>query len=459
MITVLVRKVLPIIGIAVVLGACVRRIEVDNPASDMWFHLRLGREFLDGWSVSHPGHLGVYDSAQWVPTQWLSQMSMALAESAWGVPGVIWVTGAVQIILVLFVYVMCRREAAPLPSAITTGLSFLAMSIGLSPRPQVMSYLFVVVLVFAWLASARDGKTRWWLVVVAWAWAPIHGMWPLASILGAVCVLGIALDRRFDRRIVLRMALIPLASAAVPALTPAGFRLYEAVLLVGSRGDYFEEWQPTDFQEPYAVVAGIMLLIAFIHGVRNHPSWLFNLLLLTAAGWAVYASRTVPVAAAIAAPLVAQSLQSVVPTTGGMGRLERWCTAVIGLGVLAALVPVAVARGDDTVVPAWTDARLAALPDGARVLDDWANGPYYLWRHPDLSLVMHGYGDVFTDDEIERNRDIMVLNPDWDQEVENLEVDAAIVHTDTPLGYALSQDARWTVVEGDDDFLFLLPSD
>jgi hypothetical protein len=333
------------------------------------------------------------------------------------------------------------------------------MSIGLSPRPQVLSYLFVVLTVFAWLATARDGKARWWLILVAWAWAPIHGMWPLATILGAVSVLGIALDGDFDRRRILRMALIPAASAIVPALTPAGLRLYEAVLLVGSRGDYFEEWQPTDFQEPYAVVVGIMLLIAFLHAVRNRPSWLFRLLLLTAAGWAVYASRTVPVAAAIAAPLVAQSLQSVVPATGVMGCLEKWCTAGIGVVVLGALVPVAIARGDDPVVPSWTDERLAALPDGARVLDDWANGPYYLWRHPDLSLVMHGYGDVFTDDEIERNRDIMVLNPDWDREVANLEVDAAIVHTDTPLGYALSHDERWSVVEEDDDFVFLVPRD
>ena len=70
---------------------------------------------------------------------------------------------------------------------------------------------------------------------------------------------------------------------------------------------------------------------------------------------------------------------------------------------------------------------------------------------------MHGYGDVFTDDEIKRNKDIMVLNPGWDRDVELLDVDAALVHTDSPLGYALTQDTRWTVVEEDGDFVFLVP--
>ena len=458
MITTLVRRVLPLVGLAVVLGACIRRIHVDTPSSDMWFHLRMGQEFLGGWSIRHPGHLGVFDNADWTPTQWLPQIAMAAVENAFGVAGVIWLAGALHVGLVLLVYLLCRGEAAPLPSALATALAFFALSIGLSPRPQVLSYVLVVVVVFAWLASERDGKPRWWLVAVAWIWAPLHGMWPLAAVIGAVCVVGIALNGTFDRKGIARLALIPLLSAVVPALTPLGLDLYRAVLLVGGRSEYFQEWGPTDFHQPHAVVLVLMLAIAVVYLARSRQSWLTILLVLMAAGWAIYSSRTTPVAAAVVVPLVARALQSVVPPSGGMGRGERLAVAGIGVATLGALALIATPRAQEPVVPAWTDDRLAALPDGTRVLDDWANGPYFLWKHPDLSLVMHGYGDVFTDAEIRRNKDIMLLNPGWDDAVQQLDAEAALVGTDTPLGWALRHDDRWTVVEEDEDFVFLVPS-
>ena len=425
----------------------------------MWFHLRMGHEFLSGWSISDPGHLGAFDSAQWTPTQWLPQIGMAAMENTSGVAGVVWLAGAVQICLVLIIYLFCRRETSPLPAALATGLAFFALSFGLSPRPQVLSYLFVVIITFAWLVSERDGRPRWWLIGIAWAWAPLHGMWPLAAMIGAVSVVGIALNRTFDRSQILRMAMIPLLSAVVPLLTPVGPDLYRSVLLVGGRAEYFEEWGPTDFHQPHAAVLAIMLAVAVVHAARQRQTWLSLLLLLMAAGWAIYSIRTVPVAAAISVPLVSRALQSLVPPGERMTRGERVTVVAMGAVALAALVPLAVVRADAPVVPAWTDGRLAALPSGTPVLDDWTTGPYYLWKHPDLSLVMHGYGDVFTDDELRRNQDIMLLNPGWDSEVDALHVEVALIQTDTPLGWALRHDDRWTVVEQDDDFVFLVRQD
>ena len=51
----------------------------------------------------------------------------------------------------------------------------------------------------------------------------------------------------------------------------------------------------------------------------------------------------------------------------------------------------------------------------------------------------------------------MELDPGWDRLVANLEVEAALVQADTPLGYALSTDYHWEVVQEDDQFVFLVP--
>ena len=37
------------------------------------------------------------------------------------------------------------------------------------------------------------------------------------------------------------------------------------------------------------------------------------------------------------------------------------------------------------------------------MLNDWGEGGYLMWRFPELDFVMNGYGDIYTDDEIERN--------------------------------------------------------
>src|SRR3954462_5241761 len=38
--------------------------------TDTYFHLRFGAEFLDGWSLGHPGSVSSFATASWVPTQW-----------------------------------------------------------------------------------------------------------------------------------------------------------------------------------------------------------------------------------------------------------------------------------------------------------------------------------------------------------------------------------------------------
>jgi hypothetical protein len=56
--------------------------------TDTYFHLRFGHEFLHGWSLRHPGSVSTFATADWVPTQWLSEIVMAKTEDWFGLPGV-----------------------------------------------------------------------------------------------------------------------------------------------------------------------------------------------------------------------------------------------------------------------------------------------------------------------------------------------------------------------------------
>ena len=117
MITFVVRRVVPLCALALTLWFCIERQRLQVPEADGWFHLRIGDEFLSDWSIADPGHLGVYDTAEWVPTQWASQMAMASARNLGGLDAVVWMVGVIQLVLIVVIYLGCRTTTAPLPAA------------------------------------------------------------------------------------------------------------------------------------------------------------------------------------------------------------------------------------------------------------------------------------------------------------------------------------------------------
>lgn len=457
--TTLVRRVAPLLVLGVMFALAVRRLLVPPASSDMWFHLRIGREFLDGWRIARPGHLGALDTADWVPTQWLPQMTMAWVERAGGLPAVLTVITVTHVLVLVTIYVLAREEADPLPATFTTALAYIGMAAVLSGRPQVLSYLFLAVATTTWMRTARDGKPRYWLVLLSWAWVPVHGFWPIGIILGIVMAAGIALDRGTDAKLFFRLALIPALSAAASLLTPLGTAAFSAVASVGSRGSYFAEWGPPDFTDVRTMGVTAMAIIVVVALLRSKGPvpWTYVALLGLALGLALYSMRTVSLAAVLLVPLTARTLQSALPQHQRLQRVEAGAVAALVAASVVAAVVIAPARAQTSVVPAWVDQELAAQPQGARVLNSWNSGPYFLWRHPNLSLTMHGYGDVFTDAELERNAKITRLQPHWDDLVVEIDADVALLESDAALAYELTEHLGWRVVEEDDKFVLLQP--
>jgi hypothetical protein len=240
-------------------------------------------------------------------------------------------------------------------------------------------------------------------------------------------------------------------------LTPVGPGLFAAVLQVNSRGKYFYEWGPPTFTRFYAVVLLVLLALTVVPRLRRGRVPWFDIALIGLAGlWAVYSLRTVPVAACLAAPLAAAAIQPWLGDRPDVRRLERGL--VVG-GYLLALVGLALVvphtADQPRESPAWMDEALADLPEGTKVVDDSAYGGYLMWRFPQLDLVMHGYGDTFTDDELERNADIDAVRGGWVALLRDTEAELAVLSPDSPLAYNLRATQGWTVVEHSDDLELL----
>jgi hypothetical protein len=415
--------------------------------TDTYFHLRFGAEFLDGWSLRHPGSVSTFATADWLPTQWLSEVVMAQTERWGGLAAVAWLYGVVRVVLLTTIYRSARRWCGPLLAAGLTLLAFLTASQQLWMRPQLLSFLLVCVTATAWLRTRDDGRVRWWLVPVTWVWAMTHGMWPIGIGLGVVTVVGLALDRAMSRRDLTRAALVPVASAVAAALTPVGPALYGAVLGVGSRAQYFSEWDSPDFTTVSCEALGAMLVLGVGFAIRRQVrTWLDVVLLLVCGVCAVWSWRTVPVAAMILVPLVAslsRTGRGRVPTPR---RLELGLLTGAGAAVLVALALLVPTTADDPPSqPSWVDPALSSLPAGTKVVDSWDYGGYLMWRYPQLDLLAHGYGDTFTIPELQRNTDILGLAPGWDDELRRTGCTVAVLRP-TALAYALEHQEHWEVL-------------
>ena len=424
---------------------------------DTYFHLRFGHEFVTGaWSVDDPGSVSSFATADWVPTQWLPQVTMARFESWFGLAGVAWLSGLLFLTLALTYYVVARRLADPMVAVALVMVALYASATGMSMRPQVISYVLVAVTTSAWLRTQVTHRPPWLLVPLTWVWAMCHGMWPVGIVIGVVAALGVIMDR--GQIAGLRLLAVPALSAVAACATPVGPRLFEAVLLVNSRGSYFSEWQAPEFTHLHTMALLGMLAVTALVAMRTTRTWMDILLLALAACWAVYSMRTVPVAAAMMVPLTAASVQHLVGRRSPSTALERRWVAGAFVAALAVLTLQVPASAEDPLTqPGWVEAELSGLPTGTKVLSDTDHGGFLMWRFPQLDLVRHGYGDTYTLAELDRNAAIAHLDPGWLDIVRDTGVTYAVLDPREGLAYALHELAGWRVLEDGPTLQLLVP--
>ncbi|MEI5673688.1 MULTISPECIES: hypothetical protein [unclassified Nocardioides] len=453
------RRLAPLGLVLVVLGMLTFRAAGPIHNQDTYFHLRFGHEFLSGWSLRDPGSVSTFATADWVPTQWLPQVTMAAVEDRLGLAGVAWLSGLAFVALALTWYAVARRWAEPLVAAPVVGLGLVAASSGLSARPQVLSYLLVAVTAAAWLAWSREGRTPWWLVPLTWLWACCHGMWPIGLVVGGVAVAAAVVTPGRSWPRVARGAGVVALGAGASLVTPVGPRLVGAVVAVGDRREFFGEWGRPDPTDPRLLGLVVLVLLAAAAWARRpsyDPTWLG--LFVLALACSVSSTRTVPVAVALLVPLTAIALQPLLGARPTWTRPEGGVVlggAALALAVLAAVVPLT--ADEPPAQPAWADPALDALPAGTTVLNDWNLGGWLMWRHPQLDPVMHGYGDTFTTAELRRNTDILVVRRGWTDLVRETGVDYALVRPGSALGRALVDEEGWLPVHRSPDLELLTP--
>lgn len=430
-------------------------------AFDTYFHLRFGEEFRNGWSLAHPGQLSSASSNDWVPTQWLPQIALSWVSDSAGDTGLVVLFAVLVSAFATATYLLLRRQASAGVASTLAGLVVLGCLPSLSLRPQVLSYLFLVAVLASWELTRRTGRLPWWLVPLTWVWAVSHGMWILGVGASAVLAVAVCLERRGRRAETLRLLGLPAAMLLAACVTPAGPRLVSAVVLVNSRAEHFHEWRAPELVTVGAAPVTLLLVLAVVLMVRRDRAQPYDIALLgLGCVFAIYSTRTLPLALVVLAVVVAREVTALRDRPASrpvppLGRGERAMVAALTVGVvvLAPLLPLRDVPADD-LQPFAGD--LDDLPDGAVVLTDRPSGAVLLWTEPRLDVPMHGYGDVYTDDELEAYDELFRLEPDWEDTLEVLDPQVALLPEDTPLAAAL-EERGWRAAAASDDLVYLTP--
>jgi hypothetical protein len=427
---------------------------------DAWWHLKTGAYVLSDWRFNGPDPWVPFSSRPFVLTQWLPEVVAQQGYSLFGLPAVAWLRCAAMLALLTALVWACRQAADAVPAIMAALAGLIGTGGSLSERPQLISFVLLAITVGAWWRTAGDLRPRWWLAPMTFLWACSHGMWGVGVIVGLVVLVGLALDRRLDRRTAVRLLAVPALSVVAAGLTPVGPRLLLTPLEVSSNAAQFvQEWQPSSVRDIFAAVTLGMIALALLPWIRGRsaPPWWQIALAGTAVVCTLAMSRTIPVGSIIAAPLLASALQE--QRGRAATRLtRRGAAAWVGLVATAAVIAAPVAGAVAQRPIGWPEGlrgQLAAIPAKTVVLNDFAAGGWLLWAEPRLTPVIDLRSEIYSMDYIRDFQRTEDVRAGWQELLEQTKPGYALLKTQAPLTVALREQLSWTTVGKDAGYVLL----
>lgn len=253
-----------------------------------------------------------------------------------------------------------------------------------------------------------------------------------------------------------RLLWVPAASALAAALTPLGPRLYAEILLVGRQAQFFGEWGAPELLAPKSVAACGLAVVGLGLALVRRPPWSTIGLLAAAALWCGYSWRTQPAGVAMLVPIVASQIGPLLPCESTTRRRDvRVAAAVAALVAVAGALALAVLPDRESDQTRDLDALLAQVPAESVLVTDWGWGGYVAWARPDVEPTMHGYGDMFTIEELRSNDDLGALESGWDEDLAATGARLALLRSSERLTYALEHHEGWSVLDRAGDWVLL----
>jgi hypothetical protein len=444
-----VRKWTPIIA-ALSLLALVRVEGLADP--NVSWGIRDGRQILSSGSLPrHDTWSWTVAGRQWTPNSWLWDVLLGGLDRIGG-------AGAVAVLNVVFILgigVALAHIAFGLGAdrfavvAVVGALGAVMFVPWFIARAQLASYAFVLVYVHG-LRRVLLGTQRRYLfglgalLGLQVLWINLHFFGVLGPVLVGASGIGLAVAEQ-SRLIEWRAAFATVVALGGCLISPYGVPGFHHALTVHNDvAGLAVEWRPSGFGT-FSQVTGVLALLTAVAAVRTtsrRRAWDRTALIVLLAIGTAAACRIAPVLALVTLPEVAAWL----PERVHARRPLRWLTAaatalVAALGLGIALTGLG--QFGSLAPPNRSPRLVHALPNGCRVLNDYAIGGAILLHRQDVLVSVDSRTDLYRGTGIRLNRDRIDAKPGTLEELDSAHVTCVLVPNDSGIVAALAQSNSW----------------
>jgi hypothetical protein len=462
---------------------------------DYFWHLKTG-EYIVGHAALPAGDVFSYTrmGQPWVLHEWLFEVVLYLVFAAFGDIGVRLLSATLGITALALTFTTARRLGSALtvwPPLIIGACAFAA---GISPRPQLLTYvcfaLYLAVLLRFKYEHATKPLIALPLVMIVWVNAHAAYAVGIALVLFFTACEWLAWACRpardpQEKRRLIRLTqaacLVLLASLANPGLFERW--VYPLQVLGMTVNQIIEEWQSPDFHlfnwQAYLVLA-LMFFVAIAYGMRKPDLTELALPLLFVVAGCV-SRRHVPLAVLTLVPFTALALARgpSMTVTAFVRSLKpvRWYLARRGAGrelgnaeyalnwlfagAIAVCLPPYVhskqaQMGNRPLLVEGAAGFIAAKGLRGNVFNEYADGGYLIYRlSPHAKVAVDGRADLYGDKFILDYMRVYGGAADWQAKFDRLAVDLAVLPLDAPIRQLLLENGLFREVYRDKHYSVL----
>jgi hypothetical protein len=461
---------------------------------DYFWHLKTGEYIVtqgalpdgDVFSYTRPGQPWVL-----VLHEWLFEVLLYGMFTWLGPLGVKLLTATLSMTALGITYALLRRLAVSPSIAFALLLAlFIPLSPGISPRPQLVTFVFFASFLYVLLSYKYFQTSRYLLALplLMVVWVNAHGGYMLGLALAGLFVacewanywiLG-ERDGEQKQRLV-RLTLVVVATVLASAVNPGflGHWLYPFQVMGLEATRQISEWRSPAFHD-WGTRGYLMLVLAFFASytyTARKPDFTELIIPAFLMVLGFIAIRHIPLAALTLPPFIAIAL-SRGPATGlstlwqrmGLARFyKRWIGGGKQLGngeyLLNWLLLLAIAIGLSLYYPIYhaddDDEANASLPVKAaefvanagitgHMFNTYHFGGYLIYRfYPAQKVFIDGRADMYGDAFFNEYQEIFGVTPGWKKTFDKYQIDYVIIGRDAPLRQLLQARGDFRLVYDD----------
>jgi hypothetical protein len=464
------------VGVLLLAGLIVAQSAHGFTDPDYWWHFKTGEYIVLHHALPRVDFF-TWTSAgtPWVAHEWLSETLIYVLVHTWGYGAALAVFTLSPMLSVLLLFRLLKKEGIAASAALgVTALASLMIAVYSTVRPQVLSWIFFSILIYA-LYGFRAGRIRhlWGLPVLFALWANLHlsfliGLGIFALFVGSQAAENWLRERRF--RPGQALAALGLCTFAA-CLNPEGPRLLAYPLgylsLQKSLLPALAEWKTPDFHSYLFIplLAGILVLLVTGLSPLRLDLWSIGLGLAVSA-LALQSTRYVPVFAVAFVPLAGTAMAqrwswaraaASEPLSPERSALH-WCLLLATLATFAiALRPApwsefqSTPRTVDQLVPVHAVDVIEQQYPNARIFNQYEWGGYLIYRlWPHQRPFIDGRGEMFDPGFLQEYLDTFEAKRGWQDTLQRYGVNLVIVRTDSSIAGALQTSPQWRLASEDD---------